>query len=229
MSTGVNRRDFLKAGTVVTTASFLAGTPTHLLGQAQGDPERPRSANDQIQLALIGAGGQGMHDTRTALAVPGVKLVAVADCYDGRLAHSKELWDDDIYTTRDYQTILTRADVDAVLIATPDHWHMQAAVDAMNAGKDVYLEKPMIHLYSDGPEIIETARRNKRILQVGSQRVSSMIYRKAKQLLQAGSIGEITVVNAWWDRNPNYPVMGFDATIPPDASPATIDWQRFWG
>jgi predicted dehydrogenase len=115
------------------------------------------------------------------------------------------------------------------LIATPDHWHMQAAADAMNAGKDVYLEKPMIHVYSDGPEIIETARRNKRILQVGSQRVSSMIYRKAKQLLQAGSIGEISVVNAWWDRNPNYPVMGFNATIPPDASPATIDWERFLG
>src|SRR6266542_1905119 len=165
MSTGVNRRDFLKAGTVVTTASFLAGTPTHLLGQAQGDPERPRSANDQIQLALIGAGGQGMYDTRTALKVPGVKLVAVADCYDGRLAHSKELWGNEILTTRDYQTILARPDVDAVLIATPDHWHKQAAVDAMSAGKEVYLEKPMIHVYPDGPEIISAARKKQRILQ----------------------------------------------------------------
>ena len=116
-----------------------------------------------------------------------------------------------------------------MLIATHDHWHKQAAVDAMNAGKDVYVEKPMIHLYSDGPEIIETARKTQRILQVGSQRVSSMIYKKAKQLVEAGAIGQLSVINAWWDRNPNDPVMAFDATIPPDASPETIDWPRFLG
>jgi predicted dehydrogenase len=161
--------------------------------------------------------------------VPGVKLTAAADCYDGRLAHCRELWGNSILTTRDYREILARSDVDAVLIATPDHWHMQAAVDAMNAGKDVYVEKPMIHLYSDGPEIIETARKTQRILQVGSQRVSSMIYRKAKQLLEAGTIGKLTVINAWWDRNPNYPVLAFDSSIPPDASPETIDWERFLG
>ena len=228
MTTGVNRRDFLKAGTVVTTARFLAGgTPTYLLGETQAEPERPRSANDQVHLALIGAGGQGMHDTRTALAVPGVKLVAVADCYDGRLAHSKELWGDDIYTTRDYQTILTRADVDVVLIATPDHWHKQAAVDAMNAGKDVYLEKPMIHVYADGPEIISAARKRQRILQVGSQRVSSMLYKKAKDLIQSGAIGRITAVNAWWDRNSA--LGAWDYTVPLDASPETCDWPRFLG
>lgn len=195
-------------------------------------PEEPapaRSANDNIQLALIGAGNQGQGDTDIALQVPGVKLIAAVDCYDGRLVHCRELWGDHIVTSRDYREILARRDIDAVLIATPDHWHMQVAVDAMNAGKDVYLEKPMVHLYSDGPRIIETARRTNRILQVGSQRVSSMIYKKAKQLIEAGSIGQITVVNAWWDRNPNYPVLGLVASIPPDASPETIDWQRFLG
>ena len=105
-----------------------------------------------------------------------MKLVAVADCYNGRLEHSKEIWGDDIFTTRDYNEILARKDIDAVIIGTPDHWHKQASVDAMKAGKDVYCEKPMIHLYSDGPEMIETARQTNRIIQIGSQRVSSMIY-----------------------------------------------------
>ena len=230
MSGNLNRRNFLKTGSLVATGSFLVdGVRTHVLAEAEDEPAPVRSANDQIQLALIGAGDQGQWDTSIALQVPGVKLTAAADCYDGRLAHCRELWGDSILTTRDYREILARSDVDAVLVATPDHWHMQAAIDAMNAGKDVYLEKPMIHLYNDGPEIIATARKTQRILQVGSQRVSSMIYRKAKQLMEAGAIGKLTVINAWWDRNPNYPVMAFVSSLPPDASPETIDWERFLG
>jgi predicted dehydrogenase len=156
-----DRRSFLQSAAKTATVA-VAGTRLNPLF-AQASPAAPRSANDAIQLALIGAGIQGQGDTRTALQVPGVKLVAVADCYDGRLAHAKELWGADLFTTRDYREILARKDVDAVLIATPDHWHKQAAVDAMLAGKDVYLEKPMIHLYSDGPEIIETVRSTRSI------------------------------------------------------------------
>jgi predicted dehydrogenase len=230
MGEKLNRRDFLKTGSAVATGSLLMeGRPAHVLAAPVDEPARLRSANDQIQIALIGAGVRGQSDTLAALQVPGVKLIAAADCYDGRLTHCHELWGNSIFTTRDYHEILARPEVDAVLIATADHWHKQAAVDAMNAGKDVYLEKPMIHLYSDGPEIIETARQTKRILQVGSQRVSSIIYHKAKQLLQAGALGKITVINAWWDRNINSPVMAFNSSIPPDASPKTIDWERFLG
>ena len=159
--------------------------------------------------------------------MPGVKLVAVADCYDGRLTHAKELWGQDIFTTRDYREILTRKDVDAVLIATPDHWHKQAAVDAVQAGKDVYLEKPMIHLYSDGPEIIDAARSSKRILQVGSQRVSSIVYAKAKELLASGAIGKLNMVTARWDRNSS--IGAWNYTVPLDASTETCDWPRFLG
>ncbi len=186
-----------------------------------------RSPNDSIQLALIGAGIQGQSDTRFALQVPGVKLVAVADCYDGRLAHAKELWGADVFTTRDYREILARKDIDAVLIATPDHWHKQAAVDAMQAGKDVYLEKPMIHIYPDGPEIIETAHATNRILQAGSQRVSSMVYAKAKELLASGAIGKLNMVSARWDRNSS--IGAWNYSIPLDASTQTCDWPRFEG
>jgi len=191
------------------------------------EPEKPAAANDHIQIALIGAGGQGMFDTKTAVQVPGVKLVAVADCYNGRLEHSKELWGDDVFTTRDYNEILARKDIDAVIIGTPDHWHKQAAVDAMKAGKDVYCEKPMIHVYADGPEMIETARATKRILQVGSQRVSSVIYAKAKEVLASGAIGQLNMVTAHWDRNSTLGAWSY--TVPPDASPETCDWPRFLG
>ena len=226
----MNRRRFLKTGFEITIDSLFAealiagAEPEH-----SGKPVSPISANDRIQFALIGAGGQGQGDARIVQRVPGVRLVAVADCYDGRLAHCREIWGNDIFTTRNYHEILSRSDVDAVIIATPDHWHKQAAVDAMNAGKDVYLEKPMIHLYSDGPEIIQTALKTKRILQVGSQRVSSVLYKKAKSLVAAGAIGKISVINAWWDRNPDYPVAAFVGSIPPDASIETIDWLRFLG
>jgi predicted dehydrogenase len=221
----LNRRTFL--GTA-TKAAVLASAATRihpLLAQAAAST--PRSPNDHIQLALIGAGIRGQEDMRTALEVPGVKLVAAADCYDGRLAHVKELWGADIFTTRDYREILARPDVDAVLIATPDHWHKQTALDAMRAGKDVYLEKPMIHAYADGPEIIDAARRTHRILQVGSQRVSNIAYAKAKELLAAGAIGKLNMVTARWDRNSS--IGAWNYSVPLDASTQTCDWPGFLG
>ena len=229
----LTRRRFL--GTGVAQSAILAGAwpgragKVRWLSTADAAPAKAYPPSDQIGLALIGAGGRGQDDTQTALQVPGVRLVAAADLYEGRRTHCKERWGTDVFTTRDYHEILARSDVDAVLIATADHWHKQAAVDAMKAGKDVYLEKPMIHVYPDGPEIIEAARQTGRILQVGSQRVSSIIYKQAKQLLESGIIGKVNVINAWWDRTPTNAVLAFDFTIPPDASPETIDWQRFLG
>lgn len=218
----LDRRAFLKAAGIA-----AAGSGLKMIAQEPRETGQTVSANDHIQIALIGAGIQGQGDTGWAVRVPGVKLVAVADCYDGRLAHCKEVWGDDVFTTRDYREILARKDIDAVIVATPDHWHKQAAVDAMTAGKDVYCEKPMIHLYSDGPEIIETARSTKRIIQVGSQRVSSIIYAKAKELLASGAIGQLNMVTARWDRNSA--IGAWDYSIPLDASPETCDWPRFQG
>ncbi len=221
------RRAFLqsaaKTAALATTARYLH--PLH--AQAQSSAPRRRSPNDNIQIALIGAGIKGQDDTRTALEVPGVKLVAVADCYNGRLAHAKELWGPDLFTTRHYPELLARPDVDAVIVATPDHWHKQAAVDSVHAGKDVYLEKPMIHLYSDGPAIIDAARQTNRILQVGSQRVSSVVYAKAKELLASGAIGKLNMVTARWDRNSA--LGAWDYSIPLDASTETCDWPEFLG
>src|SRR6202140_918841 len=224
----INRRSFLRAAGVVSATSLMPGL--HLLAGAESELEqdaKPVAANDHIQIALIGAGGQGQYDTRSAVQVPGVKLVAAADGYNGRLERCKELWGDDVFTTRDYNEILARKDIDAVIIGTPDHWHKQASIDAMKAGKDVYCEKPMIHRYADGPEMIETARATNRTIQIGSQRVSSIIYAKAKELLASGAIGQLNMVTAHWDRNSS--IGAWNYTVPLDASTDTCDWPRFLG
>jgi predicted dehydrogenase len=220
MNTRHSRRDFIKM------AALTGAAVPHVL-QAQTPSPRDVPPSERIQIALIGAGGQGMSDTRSALQVPGVELVAVADIYDGRLARSKELWGDQVFTTRDYRQVLARPDVDAVIIATPDHWHAQITMDAMKAGKDVYVEKPMVQDIDEGPRVIDVARDTKRILQVGSQRVSSIVYAKAKELFRAGAIGELNLVEAWINRNSA--IGAWQYTIPPDASPQTIDWDRFLG
>ncbi len=225
LPTALDRRSFLKSASMAAAATQI---PLHSLAQvAAAQSPRTIGPNDQINIALIGAGGRGQFDTRTALQVPGVKLVAVADCYDGRLARSKEVWGNDIFTTRDYNEILARKDVDAVIIGTPDHWHRRAAIDAMAAGKDVYCEKPMIHEYADGPLMIDAARKHNRILQVGSQRVSNVLYTKAKEVLAAGTIGKLNMVQAHWDRNSSTGAWNY--TVPLDASPQTCDWPRFLG
>ena len=112
------------------------------------------AANDNLQIALIGSGGMGQGDVRDALLNPGVKIVAAADIYDGRLTRMKETYPG-IATTRDFREVLARPDVDAVIIATPDHWHSTISIAALNAGKDVYCEKPMVQKIDDGKLVIE--------------------------------------------------------------------------
>ena len=203
----------------------------HFLGAAAGAglaaAQAQTSANDKIHLGLIGSGGQGFYDMRNALSLGGAEIVAACDVYDGRLKHAREVFGDHVFTTRDHRELLARKDVDAVIVATPDHWHSAISIDAMNAGKDVYCEKPMVQLLADGPGVVETAKRTGRIFQVGSQRVSSIIYAKAKELLRAGAIGELNTVEAWVDRNSA--LGAWQYTIAPDASPANIDWDRFLG
>ena len=217
----LTRRDFLKTvGGAAATAPIVLRARTSALSQTP-------SSNDRIRFAAIGVGIRGQQDVRSALRTPGAELVAVSDIYDGRMTLAKEIWGPQLFAARDYREVLARRDVDAVLIAAPDHWHMQMAVDAMNAGKDVYVEKPMVQQLDEGPRIIETARQTNRILQVGSQHPSSIVYGKARELYRAGVIGELNLVEAWINRNSS---MGaWQYSIPPDASPTTIDWDRFLG
>jgi predicted dehydrogenase len=184
-------------------------------------------ANNNIQIALIGAGGMGMGDARTAERTGGVKLIAVADVYDGRLERAREIWGRDVFTTRDYREILNRKDIDAVIVATPDHWHARITREALAAGKDVYCEKPMVQKIEEGRPVIEAERKSGRILQIGSQYASSLIFQKARELLKSGAIGELNMVEAVLDRNTA--LGAWQYSIPPNASPQNIDWDRFLG
>jgi len=205
-----SRRHFLQA-----SAATAAAAQTRKL-----------SPNDKIRFATIGVGGMGTGDTRSAISA-GAELVAAADIYDGRLTRVKEVFGQHVATTRDYREVLARPDIDAVVIATPDHWHAQIAVDAMNAGKDVYVEKPMVQNIADGIRVVDAQKKTGRILQVGSQRVSSIVYQKAKELIAAGKIGQVNMIEAWWDRNSA--IGAWQYSLPPDASPQTVDWDRFLG
>lgn len=224
-----SRRRFLQQ--IGSTSLLLAASPLASFASKEKAEERMIaydknfSANDKIRLAVIGFGIQGHMDTGTALKVPGVELVAVCDLYNGRLDNAKEMYGKDIFTTRNYQEILDRADVDAVIIATSDNWHARITKEALKKGKAVYCEKPMVHKISEGMGVVEAYHASGKVMQVGSQRVSSIVYAKAQELLKAGEIGKLNMVNAVYDRQSA--IGAWEYTMPSDASPETVDWNKY--
>jgi len=190
-------------------------------------PERRHAASDRIRVAGIGMGLMGFGDMQAALKVPGVEIAGVCDLYDGHFEKARELWGADLYCTRDYRQLLERNDIDAVIIATPDHWHDRISIEAMRKGKHVYCEKPMVQHWEEGQAVIKEQKRTGKVYIVGSQGVSSVTLAEAKKVIQSGAIGEINLVEAVNDR---YGALGaWQYSIPLDASPQTLDWDRFIG
>ena len=232
MKQNSSRRYFLKKAALgsaaVTSAPFIlsASKDESLLMQRVYETS-VFTSNDQINLALIGTGIQGIFDTQAALTVSGVKLVAACDLYTSRLERAKELWGEAIFTTRDYREILNRKDIDAVIIATPDHWHQKIVIDALQAGKHVYCEKPMVQQWEEGQAIISAQKASGKICQVGSQGMSSLGNEKAKQLYKEGAIGDIVMLDFYNDR---YSAEGaWQYPIPPNASKKNVDFDTFLG
>lgn len=223
-----NRRKFLQqlGSTIVLSSAALtsiAAKEEHEQRILQA--EKRVGPNDKIRIATIGMGIMGYNDTRTALSCPGTELVAVCDLYTGRLDHAKEVFGANIFTTKNYHEILDRKDVDAVIIATSDNWHSTIAIAAMHKGKAVYSEKPMVHYISEGLGEIKAQQETKAVFQVGSQRVSSLAFKKAKELYQAGAIGQINSIEASFNRQ--NALGAWQYTIPLDASTQTVDWNRY--
>ena len=222
----LTRRQFIHIGTGAFAATTVAGSilQPHLLFASS----RPVVASDTVRFASIGTGIRGCELLKASLQVPGVECVAVCDLYDSRHTAAQEAANSSAApATRDYRSILDRKDVDAVIIAVMDHQHRHIFEDACAAGKDVYCEKPMSHTVEDGFAMVEAAHKANRIVQVGSQRVSSVLYSKAKEIYDSGKLGEVTSINAYWDRNS--PSGAWVYPVPPDASEKTIDWNTFLG
>src|ERR1700685_4505540 len=186
---------------------------------------RAVAPSDRVRFASIGTGTRGCELLTASLDVPGVECVAVCDLYDSRHQAAQEAVQKQVPATRNYKEILDRKDVDAVIVAVPDHQHRRVVVDACAAGKDVYCEKPMSHNVEDGFAMVDALRKGNRIMQVGSQRVSSIVYEKARELYSSGALGEVFLIEG--SSNRNSPSGAWVYPIPPDAREPPSDWNAF--
>jgi predicted dehydrogenase len=225
MKAGINRRQFMQKSLVGAAAAPLV---THVLGHEAEAFTQAVSPNDRIQVGIIGVGARvqsGVLDA--ALAVPGVEVIGVCDAYKGRVTRALERLGGKAKDYGDYRAILADKSIDAVIIATPDHWHKQQTIEALAAGKDVYLEKPMTLTIDEGPEMYGAAEKAGRILQIGSNGMSSKLQQTAKEIIKSGKLGQITLVRASFDRNSESGAWLYP--IPPDADEKTVNWDMFLG
>jgi len=222
----ITRRDFvrLSAGAAVVTAAAQAAAQSNTLTAPQHAADALPDGR-KIRFAIVGTGIRGCDLLRSARNVPTGVCVASADLYSTRLKAGLEAYGSNFDTTGDYRRLLDRKDIDAVFVATSDHHHRRVTLDAVAAGKDVYCEKPMSHNVEDGLAMVEAVQRHTRIFQAGSQRVSSILYLKAKEIYDSGRLGEVHEIDAQWNRNS--PGGAWVYPIGDDASPETIDWKAF--
>jgi len=218
------RRQFMQIGTGAVAAG-AAVKVTLLQPSLLAASPAPYAPSDTVRFASIGTGIRGCELLKATLRVPGIECVAACDLYDSRHRAAQEAVEKQVPTTRNYKEILDRKDVDAVIIAVTDHQHRKVFEDACAAGKDIYCEKPMSHTVEDGFAMINAAHKANRIVQIGSQRVSSILYAKAKEIYDSGKLGDVCCIEAYWDRNTASGAWVYP--IPPDASEQTIDWNTF--
>jgi predicted dehydrogenase len=227
MKSGLTRRTFLQTGAVAAGGLVLPNAKAVLLEpQSQPESSRPVGPNDRIRFGMIGVGMEGSNVLASALAIPGAECVAAADLYDGRHTLAKEITaNPNLPTTRNYQEILDRKDIDCVLVAVPDFWHRQIVVDACQAGKDVYCEKPMSHTVAEGFAMVQAAEEHNRVVQIGAQRVSSVLCAKAREMYRNGAIGDVNMVELTLGRNS--PTGAWEYPPPPDLSPSNFAWDTW--
>jgi len=225
MNNNFSRRKFLGMSAAAAGASFAAKT---VLLEPEPLLAGPVAASDRVRFGMIGVGMQGSGLLTQSIELPGIECAAACDLYDGRHTLAREITaNPSLPVTRRYRELLDNKEIDCIVAAVPDHWHKQVVVDAVNAGKDIYCEKPMSHAPAEGIEMADAAKKNSRIVQIGSQRVSSLICAKAKELIAQGMLGDMMLVEGWLGRND--PTGAWEYPPPPDLSPATLDWDTWQG
>jgi predicted dehydrogenase len=222
MTRKLTRRDFL-ARSAVGGAALRAVAPGPTVFAAP-----PDAPSGRIGLGIIGVGAR-VHSglLPAAMAIPGVEVVGVCDAYKGRVVRAQQRTNGRAKEFADWKALLAAPGIDAVVISTPDHWHREHTVAALAAGKDVYLEKPMTYAIDDGPPMIAAAQKSGKILQIGSQGMSSKTQETAREWIRAGRLGKVTLVRAAYNRNTRSGAWLYP--IPPDASEKTVDWGAFLG
>jgi predicted dehydrogenase len=223
MKTPWTRRDFVRIGAGALAAG--AAAKTTILKPPSLSAQAPAANGRKIRFVSIGTGIRGCDLLRSARQVPTGECVGTADLYTMHQKAGQEAYGADIPTTRDYRSLLDRKDVDAVIVAVADFQHRRVVLDCIEAGKDVYCEKPMSHNVRDGLAMVEAVQKGKRIFQAGSQRVSNIAYKQAAEIYKSGRLGEVTYIEAHTDRNG--PSGAWVYPVASDASPETIDWKTW--
>jgi predicted dehydrogenase len=206
----LDRRTFLQTGAALAAGQLVKAAP-----------------NDRVTVGHIGAGARAQELMEAVMANPNTEIVGVVDAYTGRVERAIDRTKGRAKAYATHQDLLTDKSIDAVVIATPDHWHKAIIIDALRAGKDVYSEKPMTYRASEGVEIIEAARQSGRIVQVGSQGMSSKAEQVGREWIRSGRLGKVTMIRAAYNRNTAEGAWIYP--IPPDASPKTVNWDMFLG
>ena len=183
--------------------------------------------SDRIAVGMIATGSRSHELLEAIKKVEGTEIVGVCDAYQGRGERAIERTESRAKDYGSYERILDDPSIDAVTIGTPDHWHKRMVVEALQAGKDVYCEKPLTFSVDEGLEIAAVAEETGKILQVGSQGISGDNQKKLREWIRSGKLGQVTMIRAAYNRNSAggswiYP-------IPPDASPETVNWEAFLG
>jgi predicted dehydrogenase len=225
MNTALSRRTFVKTSALA--AGAVALTPANY--------SRAAGANDRIRIGVIGVGGMGTGHVGSLMKkseAENIQVVAVSDVYQRRITRAKNICKGDGYM--DYRQLLERKDVDAVLIATPDHWHAKISIDAMDAGKHVYCEKPMTHTVEQALQVRDAVKRYKKVFQVGPNGTASDSYWKARAAIAAGRIGKVTWAQGSYNRNARICLFNEHQKIDPAAGPGKagedqIDWDMWLG
>ncbi len=205
----------------VTRRLFLAGAGT------LAAPASSNTPSDRVRVGMIAAGARAHQLLEKMQRLPGVEIASVFDAYQGRIDRAIEKTAGRAARADSYQAILEDGSIDAVTIASPDHWHAAQCIEALEAGKHVYCEKPLTYNIDEGLEIAAAVKRSGKILQVGSQGVSTRNQQRARDYVQSGKLGRVTLVRAYYNRNSRSGAWLYP--IPPDANPDTVDWDLFLG